>query len=399
MFSQTSYLYFIPGYSFLPPDRHDCKLLTQYHSSRDKDFVIAFSKLLGNLRKMFGSKKGIVYVMPGSTSLALEISMANLLKNDCVLVIGDDFSSMNAAEIIKHYSDCVDILGYTENKEGLKTIDLELLTEKLQEKPYKIVFAPHVEQETGILLEIENIGKVVREYESFFVVDFTASVGAHTISQETCKVDIGICGSSWGLASETGLAILSVSEGLTEEYLKKADVKSDYLSLNNWTPIMESYTSAEGSTKRELPTSLIYKLSQSLKLIIEQEDYQKYQKALSQIFKVMFNAAGFAEVTKEYKHFANTMSVFILPENIKQGEFIKRAFKKNIVIDRGIGKLEKSSIRIGHCGFIEPYHIIEFARKLESVLKESDSNFELNSVLIKVVESMSDFLNNGNKKT
>lgn len=398
MFSNTSHLFFIPGYPFLPPNRHDCKQLIQHHSSRDNDFVIAFSKLIGNLKKLFGLKKGMIYVLPGSTSLALEICMANLIKNDCVLVIGNNSSSLTAAEVIKHYSDCVDILGYEENEEGKKIINLELLKDKMQEKPYKIVFTPHVEQETGVLLEIEDIGKVVREYEAFFIVDFTASIGAHIISQETCRVDIGISGSSWGLASETGLAILSVSERLTEEYLKKVEVNSDYLSLKNWTPIMESYTAAEGTTKRELPTSLIYNLSQSVKQIIDRENYIDYQKALSQVFKVMFNAAGFTEVTKDYKQYANTMSVFILPENIKQADFIKKAIKQNIVVDKGIGDLEKNSIRIGHSGFIEPYHIIEFARKFESVLLECDSNFKLNSVLIKVVESMSSFLNNGTKK-
>ncbi len=70
-------------------------------------------------------------------------------------------------------------------------IDLTDLEEKLKEEPL-LVSIHHINSETGVIQEVEKIGKIIQKYpKTFFHVDGTQSVGKFPISLE--NIDLFTC--------------------------------------------------------------------------------------------------------------------------------------------------------------------------------------------------------------
>jgi len=335
--------------------------------------MVTFSKLLTDIRKIVNSKKGLPFILPGSSSFAVEFAVANLLEpDDVALVIGKGPSSEYLATIARSFANAVDLFSLPENVESLD----QLLTAKLEEKPYKVVLVPHVEMSTGNLLPIEEVERVVREVKAYLVIDAHASIGAHPVP----KADVITAGSNWALGSPPGLGVVLASERVIEERNgRTGKLPSRYLDMMTWISTMESYLACEVVPPASVPTILIQSLALTAGAIAKNLDqYQKNHSRFSRIFRTNLDKMGIELLQEDHELVARTFTVFRLPKEMKSGSFVSTAAKMGLRLDKTTKGKDTREVSVGHAGFLTDddllslvFHLEEVLTNMGVVLKES----------------------------
>jgi alanine-glyoxylate transaminase/serine-glyoxylate transaminase/serine-pyruvate transaminase len=353
---------FVPGEPRYPPTLVS-HLSSQFPWAKDDNFMLTFSKLLADIRKICNSKKGNPFVLPGSSSFATEFALINLLEpEDVVLVIGKGSSSQFMASIAQNFANAVDFLPIADNAELIA----EHLSAKLEEKPYKVILVPHVEMSTGTLLPIDEVEPVVKEFKAFLVIDTHASVGAHAVP----KADVVTAGSNWGLGGPPGLSIILASERVLEERKNRSGhYPSRYLDMMTWAPIMENYLACEVVPPTSVPTFLIHSLAFTTGEIAKDlEKYQQRHERFSRIFRTSLAKIGLKLVQENHELAARTFTVFQLPEDVKPGTFITAAAKIGLRLDRPTKGKDTREISVGHAGYLTDDDLLSLVFHLEQAL-------------------------------
>jgi aspartate aminotransferase-like enzyme len=131
----------------------------------------------------------------------------------------------------------------------LKTID--------DNKP-DIVFAPHVETSSGILLPddyLQNIANAVHKYGGLFVLDCIAS-GTIWVDMKAIGVDVLISAPQKGWSGSPCCALVMLSEAAREHVLMTSS-SSFSCDLRKWLDIMETYEKGEHAYHSTMPTDSI----------------------------------------------------------------------------------------------------------------------------------------------
>lgn len=132
------------------------------------------------------------------------------------------------------------------------------------EKP-NLVFAPHVETSSGIILPddyLKRIGEAVHKVGGLFVLDCVAS-GAVWVDMAACGVDILISAPQKGWSSSPGAAMIMLS-GAAEERLQQTTSSSFAADLRKWRDIMIAYENGGHAYHATLPTESLTRLRDNM---------------------------------------------------------------------------------------------------------------------------------------
>src|SRR5690606_29372515 len=112
----------------------------------DPDFVKDLKEVVNDLKEIFRTK-GEAFVVAGTGTLAMEMGIANVVKEgDNVLVISHGYFGDRYAEICQRKGLNVDVL----SSEWGTIVPVEEIEKKLSEKNYKAVTVTHVDTSTGV---------------------------------------------------------------------------------------------------------------------------------------------------------------------------------------------------------------------------------------------------------
>ncbi|MFW9993568.1 MAG: aminotransferase class V-fold PLP-dependent enzyme [Candidatus Odinarchaeota archaeon] len=373
----NSKLVMLPGYPFYPAEMNDIISKAGLVHPMDQQLLLAASESIANLRKLLGVKKPYQPFIFNSTSMfMLEMAFSNLLEeSDVVLVLGNRSTSNRIRSLLGRHCGAIDQLDYAEDGK----LNLELLAGKLEEKPYKLVIAPHADHQ-GIINDVELIGKAVKDKGAFFAVDCTSTIGAHEIDQDGVRADLVVFSSNWGLAGPSGLSFASVSESFMEENKRLADKKTKKIAecfdLQYWRPLMAAYENIEkAQINEQLPAPLVIGTNYSLKKILaDLSTYRKNHESFKANLCDILMACNL-EITNfnNSNSFINTFTTFRIPEKIKPDDFFKALTKQKLVL--GKEDSEVNEVKIGHVGFLDQELLLPFAIRLEKALKQVDHEF------------------------
>jgi len=137
------------------------------------------------------------------------------------------------------------------------------------EKP-DVVFAPHVETSSGIILPddyIRTVAYAVHSVDGLFVLDCVAS-GAVWVDMEACGVDVLITApqKGWSGSPCAGLVMLG---SLALERIQSTASTSFACDLRKWLQIMEAYENGGHSYHATLPTDSLERFRDTIKEIEE----------------------------------------------------------------------------------------------------------------------------------
>ena len=170
-----------------------------------------------------------------------------------------------------------------------------------REKP-DLVFAPHVETASGMILPddyLQAVGQAVREVGGLFVLDCIAS-GTVWVDMAAKQVDVLISAPQKGWSGSPCCALVMLGERAREQ-IESTTSSSFACDLKKWLQIMESYEQGGHAYHATMPTDALAALRD---VMLETEAYGfarvcQEQHELGRQVREMLVAKGFASVAAE----------------------------------------------------------------------------------------------------
>ncbi|WP_417547949.1 aminotransferase class V-fold PLP-dependent enzyme [Marinobacter segnicrescens] len=177
----------------------------------------------------------------------------------------------------------------------------EVVRQIQQEKP-EVVFAPHVETASGMVLPddyLKAVGKAVSSVGGLFVLDCVAS-GALWVDMKACGVDVLITAPQKGWSASPCAALIALS-GRALEKLEATTSSSFAADLKKWRTIMQAYEDGGHAYHATMPTDTLAILRDAM---AETENtgfdvLKDRQWQLGQQVRAVFADAGFRSVAAE----------------------------------------------------------------------------------------------------
>ena len=338
---------------------------------RTAEFRRITEEVQDNLKELFQTKNPVLTLASSGTG-AMEAAVNNILSvgEKALVVKGGKFGE-RFAEICNAYG--VDVIPL--DVEWGKTVKPELIEGILnREKNIKAVFTTLCETSTGVLSDMERIGKIVDRFpDTLLVVDAVSSLGAVPCPTDVWNLDVVISGSQKALMLPPGLSFISVSEKSWRK-IENTNSPRYYFDLKKYRKSLEKF---------DFPftpaVSLIVGLRKSLAMLKKEglENVIERHKTLASATRAGIKALGlelFAEKP------ADSLTAVKVPEGIDGQELIKRLKEKyGVNFAGGQAQLKGKIFRIAHLGYFDKLDVITAISALEMALSELDHEFELGS--------------------
>jgi len=218
-----------------------------------------------------------VIVVPGGGTYAMEAVARQFATNQNCLVLRNGWFSFRWSQIFEMGSipsEEMVIKAYRVS-EGAQApfapADINEVVDMIKTKKPNLVFAPHVETASGIILPddyIRSVADAVHSVGGMFVLDCIAS-GAIWVDMEDSGVDILISApqKGWSASPAFGLVMLSAK---ANEVINKTQSTSFSCDLLKWLQIMQAYENGAHAYHATMPTDAIKRFRDT---IIEMEEF------------------------------------------------------------------------------------------------------------------------------
>ena len=351
-----------PGPTPVPPQ----VLLAQgsplvYH--RGPGYGRLLQEVTDGLREMLKTE-GDVLVFTSSGTGGLESAVANLFSpGDRVVVPTAGYFGDRFARIAEAFGLEVRRVEY----DWGRAARAEEIAEALSEAPTRGVLAQHSETSTGVVHDIEAIGRVTKEAGALFVVDVISSLGAVPYQGDAWGVDVAVGGSQKALGATPGIAFVSISDAAWAAS-REATLPRFYF---DWAAYKASADLPDPESPWTPAISLMLGLREAIRMYREEgeEAVLARHRVLSDAAKEGVRALGL-DLDGEHPERAWAVTAVRAPEGIDGNELVARVRRDHgIILAPGQGPLKGKVFRIGHLGWYERLDILRCLAALELTLE------------------------------
>jgi aspartate aminotransferase-like enzyme len=359
-----------PGPTPLPPQVCEAMARPIIHH-RTPQFQQILKEATEGLKYVFQTKND-VFILASSGTGAMEAAVANLLSPaDTALVVQGGKFGERWTELCQAFGVSCQVMDV---EWGKAVAPLEV-AKRLKDNPkIKALFVTLCETSTGVVTDIQAMGKIVRDTQAALVVDAISGLGAIDLKTDEWGCDVVVSGSQKGLMLPPGLGFISVSPKAMR-FIEASKGPCYYFDLKKAKKAMD-----KTDTPFTPAISLIIALNEALKMIRED--------GLENIFirhRKMADATRAAVKAMGLQLFAPTASSDVVtavcvPTGI-DGEKLVKTMRDTygVTIAGGQDELKGKVFRIAHMGFIEEADIIAGISCLEKVLTQMGFKFVLGS--------------------
>ena len=323
------------------------------------------------------------YLITGSGTAAMEAALGNVIeKGDKILnIVGGKFGERFMQITETHQGIPVELSvewGHAANPDDVRYI-LE------EEEDIKAVTMVHNETSTGVANPIEEVGKILKDFDALYVVDTVSSLGGDDVQVDNFGIDMCVTGSQKCLAAPPGMAAITLNDDAWD-VVDKTESKTYYLDMKKYR---KSGAKAVPETPYTPSVSLMYAMNEALKIIME-EGLEARIKRHEQAAMATINGikAMGLELFANEDVSSTTVTAVKIPEGMTDKNL--RGTMRNkyrIELAGGQDHLKGNVFRIGHMGNITHREIISTLAALEMSLKEFGYEIELGSGVAAVQES------------
>ncbi|MFY0543014.1 pyridoxal-phosphate-dependent aminotransferase family protein [Brevibacillus sp. H7] len=360
----------IPGPTPIPP-RVQQAMNQPMIGHRSGQFSSLFARTAERLKTYFGTKQD-VYILAGSGTSALEMSVVNTLQpNDEAAVLVSGAFGERFAKICERFGIVVHRLDVPWGE----AVTPDILTDFLREKPrVKAVFATYCETSTGVLNPIRELAQVVRETsDALFIVDAVSCLGAVACEMDDWGIDILVTGSQKAFMLPTGLAFIAASERAWK-VIEEQKPLAFYLDLKAYRKSL-----AEKTTPYTPAVSLIFGLEEVCNMLEEEGLPQiiRRHELMRDMTRAGMRALNIPLMTADA--YASPTVTSLDPKGAFDAEELRKVLrtKFNLVIAGGQQHLKGKIFRIGHMGYCEPLDVIQIISAIEMALHQIGVGVEL----------------------
>ncbi len=340
---------FVPGPTNIP-DRVQRAMLVAMEDHRSSRFPDLSMSVLSDLKKVFKTSEGQVFIFPCSGTGAWEAALTNTLSP------GDKVLASSFGQFSHLWIDMAQRLGFDveiQEVEWGEGVPLEWTEEVLRsdrKHEIKAVLACHNETATGVTSDIAGLRKVMDAagHPALLCVDAVSSLASIDFCMDEWRVDLAVSGSQKGLMLPAGLGILAVSQKALEA-MQSAESRRCYFDLADMIS-----TNPSGYFPYTPALPMLYGLREALDIIFEEglEDIFSRHNYLAQgVRSAVIEGWGLTLCAKEPKWHSDTVSAVMLPAGINGAHIVDVAFRRyNLALGAGLAKVAGKLFRIGHLG-------------------------------------------------
>jgi aspartate aminotransferase-like enzyme len=357
-----------PGPTPLPPEVCEALACPIIHH-RTPQFQTILKQASEGLKYVFQTKNDVLILASSGTG-AMEAAVINFLSpGDTALTIQGGKFGERWTELCKAYNINSEIIDVEWGK-AVHPLEIE---KRLKSNPkIKAVFVTLCETSTGVVNDIEAIGKVIKDKDAILVVDAISGLGAIDLKTDAWFCDVVVSGSQKGLMLPPGLGFISISPKAWK-LAQAATCPKYYFDL---------IKAKEAIDKTDTPftpaISLIVALNESLKMMREDglENIYLRHKKMADATRQAVRALGlelFAATAA-----SDVVTAIKVPQGL-DGEKLVKTMRDTygVTIAGGQEELKGKVFRIAHMGYIEEFDIITGISCLEKVLHQMGYKFQL----------------------
>src|SRR5881409_4394730 len=341
---------FVPGPTNVP----EC-ILRAMHRAMEDHRSSAFPELtlplFQDLKKIFKTTTGQVFVFPGTGTGGWETALTNTLSpGDRVLAPRFGQFSHLWIDLAQRIGLRVDILD-VEWGEGVPVERIEEILTADRQHEVKGVLIVHNETATGVTTDVAAVRRALdaARHPALLYVDGVSSIGAIDFRMDEWQVDLAITGSQKGLMLPPGLGLVCASPKAlaAREQAKCPRVFFDFGDMIK--------ANATGYFPYTPSIPMLYGLRESLDIMAEQglDNIFARHHRLAEGVRAAVRAwgGGLKLCAKAPKWYSDTVSAIMVPEGTNAADVIDVAFRRyDLALGAGLARMAGKLFRIGHLG-------------------------------------------------
>lgn len=342
---------------------------------RAPDFPQFTQPLFGDLKKVFQTKSGQVFLFPSSGTGGWESAVANTLSpGDKVLASVFGQFSLLWVDLCQRFGLEVDVI----DVEWGKGVPLEgYLRHLVADKEHKIkaVLVTHNETATGVTSDVAGVRKILNElnHPAMLFVDGVSSIASIDFRMDEWGVDVAVAGSQKGFMLPTGLAVVCVSQKalMAGERAKLPRCFFDYRDMIK--------ANAQGYFPYTPATNLLRGLRAAVDMLLEEglENVFSRHNRLASGVRAAVEAWGLRICAQGPEWYSDTVTTVFVPEGFDANDVIKTAyFRYDLSLGTGLNKLNGKAFRIGHLGWLNEIMVMQALCGVELAMRDVGVPFE-----------------------
>ena len=305
--------------------------------------------LFRDLKRIFKTRNGQVFLFPSSGTGGWEAAMTNTLSpGDKVLA--SDFGQFSHLwiDLCQRHRLTVEAVE-VDWGEGVPVEEYARRLEADRNHEIKAVLVCHNETATGVTSDVAAVRRVLDslDHPALLFVDGVSSIASIDFRMDEWGVDLAVSGSQKGFMLPAGLAILCASEKALEAR-KEAKCPRCYFDFDDMIK-----TNKDGFFPYTPPMSLIRGLRTSVDMLLEEglENVFARHHRLAEGVRRGVDAWGLNLCAKEPKWYSDTVSAICVPDGFDGNAVAKLAYLRyGLSLGLGLSKVAGKVFRIGHLG-------------------------------------------------
>ena len=271
-----------------------------------KKFVGVVQDILGVLKEVYNAHTAVL--IPGSGTFGMEAVARQFANREKVLIVRNGWFSYRWTQIFDEGGLGGGSIVCKARKQGEGAQDpwapalAADVAETIRVERPKVVFAPHVETASGIMLSddyLKTISDAAHEVGALMVLDCVAS-GAMWVDMQKTGVDVLISAPQKGWSSTPCCAMVMLSER-ARQAIESTQSSSFSCDLKKWMTIAEGYEKGQHAYHTTMPTDALVKLRD---VMLETREYgfakvRDEQLALGNTVRQLLESRGFPSVAAE----------------------------------------------------------------------------------------------------
>ena len=368
---------FIPGPTNMPdPVRQAMDIPLE--DMRAPDFPAFTLPLLRDVKQVFKTETGQVFLFPGTGTGGWEAAVTNTLSpGDKVLAARfGQFSHLWVDLCQRHHIE-VDVVD-VEWGEG---VPVGIFAGRLAaDKAHKIraVLVCHNETATGVTSDVAAVRQAIDElgHPALLMVDGVSSIASIDFRMDEWGVDLAVSGSQKGFMLPAGLSIVAASEKALEAH-KTAGCPRCYFDFADMLR-----TNKDGYFPYTPATTLMRGLRCSLDMLFAEglENVFTRHHRIAEGVRRAVAAWDLKLCAKAPEWYSDTVSAICVPEGFDGNEVARLAYQRyNLSLGLGLSKVAGKVFRIGHLGQLNDLNALTAIAGAEMAMADLGIAIELGS--------------------
>ncbi len=339
---------FVPGPTNTP-DRILRAMHRAMEDHRSSDFPGLAAPVLQDLKKIFKTASGQVFIFPSSGTGAWEASLANTLSpGDKVLAARFGMFSHLWIDMCQRFGLQVQVLE-TEWGEGAPVERYRDALAADKGHQIKAVLVTHNETATGVTSDVAGVRKAMNDvgHPALLMVDGVSSIASIDFRMDEWGVDLAVTGSQKGLMLPAGAGIVCASQKALACY-EQARLPRCYFDFGDMRK-----ANATGYFPYTPSLPMLYGLRESIDMLLEEglDNVFARHHRLAEGTRAAVKAWGLELCAREPRWHSDTVSAIMVPPGINGAEVIDVAYRRyDLALGAGLARMAGRLFRIGHLG-------------------------------------------------